>query len=254
MPRPKTHSRYTGLIVVDKPVGLSSMDVVRRVRKAAGFAKTGHAGTLDPLATGVVLCCLGKATRLIDRLMDTTKVYHAAVDLSAFTATDDREGERSEVDVPEPPPRRHIERTLRLFLGDIDQQPPAYSAIHVGGRRAYELARAGEEVKLATRRVHIEAIELRRYDWPELELTVNCGKGVYIRSLARELGQRLGTGGHLLSLRRTAVGPYTLQHAVPIDRFEHPIGPSDLLTMLGQPRTPHATEGDPQPGKPGDFT
>ena len=127
--------------------------------------------------------------------MNTTKVYHAVVDLSAFTATDDREGERTEVDVPEPPPRRHIERTLPLFLGDIDQQPPAYSAIHVGGRRAYELARAGEEVELATRRVRIDAIELRRYDWPELELVVTCGKGVYIRSLARELGQSLGTGG-----------------------------------------------------------
>ena len=144
MPKPRTHSRYTGLLVVDKPVGLSSMDVVRRVRKAAGFAKTGHAGTLDPLATGVVLCCLGKATRLIDRLMDTTKVYHAVVDLSAFTATDDREGERTEVRVTEPPSHQDIERTLPRFLGEIDQQPPAYSAIHVGGRRAYELARAGE--------------------------------------------------------------------------------------------------------------
>ena len=252
MPKPKTHSRYTGLLVVDKPLHMTSMDVVRRVRHAAGFAKTGHAGTLDPLATGVVVCCLGKATKHIDRLMATTKVYDAVVDLSAFTATDDREGDRSEVDVPEPPTRERIESTLTRFVGDIEQTPPAYSALHVGGKRAYTRARAGEAVSLPTRRVRIDALDLRRYDWPELELTVTCGKGVYIRSLARELGEALGTGGHLAALRRTAVGPYTLQHAVTTDRLEHPIAQPDLLPIPGE-ATERAHVGGLPPGKPGSF-
>jgi tRNA pseudouridine55 synthase len=251
MPKPRTHSRYTGLLVVDKPLHMTSMDVVRRVRKAAGFAKTGHAGTLDPLATGVVLCCLGKATKCIDRLMDTTKVYHAVVDLSAFTTTDDREGDRTEVGVSEPPTREQIEGTLPRFLGEIDQMPPAYSALHVGGKRAYELARSGEAVSLATRRVRIDAIEPGRYDWPELELTVTCGKGVYIRSLARELGQALGTGGHLASLRRTAVGPYSLEHAVPIERLEHPIDQTDLLPLPGDAEASRATDIGHKRGKTG---
>ncbi|MFW5682051.1 MAG: tRNA pseudouridine(55) synthase TruB [Phycisphaeraceae bacterium] len=235
MPKPRTHSRYTGLLVVDKPLGLTSMDVVRRVRHAAGFAKTGHAGTLDPLATGVVVCCVGNATKVIDRLMDTTKVYDTVIDLSAFTATDDREGDRDEVDVPMPPAREQIEQILPEFLGEIDQMPPAYSAIHVGGKRAYERARSGERVELGARRVRIDALDLRRYDWPELELTVTCGKGVYIRSIARELGQRLGTGGHLRSLRRTAVGRFTLAQAVTIERLEQPIDQSDLLPLPGEP-------------------
>lgn len=229
MPKPRTHSRFTGLLVVDKPLHASSMDVVRRVRSAAGFAKTGHAGTLDPLATGVVVCCLGKATKLIDRLMDTTKVYHAVVDLSAFTTTDDREGQRTDVHVTEPPNRERIEAALPRFLGEIDQVPPAYCALHVNGRRAYQLARAGQRVELPTRRVRIDDIRIHCYHWPELELTVTCGKGVYIRSLARELGQALATGGHLAALRRTAVGPYTLERAVPFSRLDRPIDQPDLL-------------------------
>lgn len=233
MGKPKTHSRYTGLLVVDKPIGLSSMDVVRRVRRAAGFAKTGHAGTLDPLATGVVICCLGAATKAIDRLMATTKVYDTVIDLSAFTTTDDREGDREEVAVDTPPSRGEIDAAVTRFVGEIDQTPPAYSAVHVAGQRAYKLARSGRAVAIEPRRVRIDAVEVRGYAFPELSLRITCGKGVYIRSLGRDLGRTLGTGGHLASLRRTAVGRHTLHDAVPIERLDEPITQDDLLPVPG---------------------
>ena len=207
------------------------MDVVRRVRRAAGHAKTGHAGTLDPLATGVVICCLGKATKCINALMDGVKIYEAEVDLSAFTNTDDREGEREEVDVMEPPEEAAIQASLEQLTGDIEQVPPRYSAVHVNGQRAYKLARQGEDVELQPRRVVVHAIELQHYAWPLAKLKVTCGKGVYIRSLARDLGKLLGVGGHLASLRRTAVGRFTLEHAHAIARFEQPLTQADLIAI-----------------------
>ncbi len=221
-----------GLLVVDKPLGVSSMDVVRRVRRAAGLGrrfKVGHAGTLDPLATGVVVCCLGKATRAVEQLMGLTKVYDAVVDLSAFTTTDDREGERQEVAVAQIPDEATVRQVLATFIGEVEQVPPVYSAVHVDGQRAYKLARRGEQPDMPARTVRIDAIELNRYDWPLLDITVTCGRGTYIRSLARDIGVRLGTGGHLASLRRTAVGPYTLDKAVTFDRLESPLRQEDLL-------------------------
>ena len=191
------------------------MDVVRRVRWSASRGqrvkktKCGHAGTLDPLATGVVICCIGKATKAVDRLMGLTKVYEAGVDLSAFTTTDDREGSRREVEVATPPTRDAVALACAGFVGEaVEQVPPAFSAIHIDGRRAYDLARRGEDVKMRPRQVRIDAIELLDYTWPISTIRVTCGKGTYIRSLGRDLGVALGTGGHLASLRRTAVGPY----------------------------------------------
>lgn len=230
----------SGLIVVDKPLGLSSMDVVRRVRRAAAAGagisrikkmKTGHAGTLDPLATGVVICCVGKATKAVDQLMGLTKVYETTIDLSAFTTTDDREGQREEVAFEQRPTLAAIEAVLECFVGEIDQTPPVFSAVHVNGQRAYKLARRGEAVQIKPRRVRIDKIELLGYDWPCVSLRITCGKGVYIRSLGRDLGETLGTGGHLVSLRRTAVGPYDVDAAHPIDRFERPITQEDLLPI-----------------------
>lgn len=221
----------TGLLVVDKPIGWSSMDVVRRVRRAAGGAKTGHAGTLDPLATGVVICCLGRATRSVEQLMRLTKVYEARVDLSAFTKTDDLEGQRQEVSVAQTPDKAAIQAAVLRFVGTIEQKPPAYSAVHVAGQRAYKLARKGHDLDLAARTVHIDAVDLLGYDWPMLELHITCGRGTYIRSLARDLGAALGTGGHLAALRRTAVGPYDLAVAVDGRRLEKPITQEDLITM-----------------------
>lgn len=231
MRRQRVQSSLCGLIVVDKPLGLSSMDVVRRVRRAAGGAKTGHAGTLDPLATGVVICCLGKATKCVERLMGQPKVYETVIDLTAFTSTDDREGERLEIDVPEPPTRAAVEAVCRDFIGSIDQTPPAYSAVHVNGQRAYKLARKGEAVDLPSKTVRIDAIDLLDYAFPMLTLRIVCGRGTYIRSLGRDIGTRLGAGGHLASLRRTAVGDYQVKQAHPIERFESPVTQDDLLPM-----------------------
>ena len=219
----------SGLLVVDKPIGWSSMDVVRHVRRAAGGVKTGHAGTLDPLATGVVICCLGKATKLVPRLMDLQKVYETQIDLSAFTVTDDLEGPREDVDVEVVPDVPVIAQALRPLIGWIDQKPPAYSAIHVKGQRSYRLARRGEHVDLPTRKVRVDSIELVDYTWPTLTLTITCGKGTYIRSIARDLGVALGTGGHLSRLRRTRVGGFDLSIAVTDQRLKKPITEIDLV-------------------------
>ena len=224
--------------MVDKPLGLSSMDVVRNVRRSAsrgaGVKKTkcGHAGTLDPLATGVVVCCIGPATKSVDRLMGLTKTYEADVDLSAFTTTEDREGPRTEVEVASPPPAEAVRAACAGFVGEaVEQIPPAYSAIHIDGRRAYELARKGADVKMRPRMVRIDAVELLAYDWPVASIRVVCGKGTYIRSLGRDLGVALGTGGHLAALRRTAVGPYRVEDACQIERFETPLDQAELLPV-----------------------
>lgn len=208
------------------------MDVVRRVRWAAGGVKTGHAGTLDPLATGVVVCCLGRAaTRVVPQLMDLPKQYETVVDFSAFTSTEDAEGEREEVDVREPPARATVEAVCARFVGEIEQVPPAHSAIKVAGERAYRAARRGEAMALPTRTVRVDAIELLDYIWPRLSLRIDCGKGTYIRSLGRDIGRALGTGGHLAWLRRTAVGDYTVVRAVELERCERPITQADLLPV-----------------------
>ncbi|MFW6060198.1 MAG: tRNA pseudouridine(55) synthase TruB [Phycisphaeraceae bacterium] len=220
-----------GLLVVDKPMGLSSMDVVRRVRRAAGGVKTGHAGTLDPLATGVVICCLGRATKVVERLMGLAKRYETVVDLSAFTSTDDAEGEREVVEVAQVPGRGAVEAVCARFVGEIEQVPPAHSAVKVEGRRAYKAARRGEALELKARVVRVDAIEVVDYQWPRLTLRVDCGRGTYIRSLGRDIGRALGTGGYLASLRRTAVGPYTVERAVSIERCASTIGEGDLLPM-----------------------
>ena len=218
-----------GLLVVDKPLGVTSMDVVRDVRRAGGHVKTGHAGTLDPLATGVLICCIGSATRAVDALMGMTKVYETEIDLGAFTSTDDAEGERQVVEVATPPGEARVRAVLDELIGEVEQTPPAYSAIKIGGKRAYKLARGGQDVQMPTRVVRIDRIELREYAWPRLAIRVTCGKGTYIRSLARQIGQKLGTGGYLTSLRRTAVGPYTIERAVALDRVPRPLTQADLL-------------------------
>lgn len=227
-----------GILAVDKPVGLTSMRVVEQVRRRAGGAKTGHAGTLDPLATGVLVLALGRATRHIERLMATDKRYRTVIDLSAFTTTDDREGERVEIDVGQPPSERAIRNALEPMIGRIQQRPPAFSAIKISGRRAYRMARQGETMQLRARPVIVHAIEIVCYEWPNVEVDLRCGKGVYVRSLARDLGEALGTGGHCASIRRTAVGPFTSELSVPLaalpDRIEpsHLIPPEDAIQMV----------------------
>ena len=221
--------------IFDKPLGLSSMDVVRRVRRAGGHCKTGHAGTLDPLATGVLICCLGKGTKCVDRLMGQPKIYRTRMDLSAFTQTDDAEGEREAIAVAQPPTRHAVEAALQKLTGLIEQKPPAYSAIKIDGQRAYKMARRGDDVEIPARTVRIDRIGLLEYDWPHLALEIECGKGTYIRSLARQIGEALGTGGHLTELRRTAVGAYTLEHSICLDALPEPLTPEHLLPLPEPP-------------------
>ena len=224
-----------GVLVVDKPLGWSSMDVVRRVRSAAGFVKTGHAGTLDPLATGVVVCCIGRATRGVETIMKMPKIYTARIDLSAFTITDDREGPRDEVAVETPPTQEQILEELAFFAGEVEQAPPQFSAVHVDGERAYKRARQGETIEIPKRKVFIERATLVNYEWPMLDIEVLCGKGFYVRSMARDVGMALGTGGHLASLRRTAVGEYTLDSAATPERLLEPVTQLDLLPTPALP-------------------
>lgn len=207
-----------GVLLIDKPLHWTSADVVRKVRAASGGAKVGHAGTLDPLATGLLVLCLGKATKAIDRIMGGAKRYETRVDLSAFTATDDAEGERELVEVAQPPSEAEIRGVLSArFEGVVEQSPPAFSAIKVDGQRAYDLARSGRPQALAPRPVVIHGITITGYEWPNLDLEIHCGKGTYIRSIARDLGNHLGTGGTLTMLRRTVVEPFGVGAAMLVE-------------------------------------
>ena len=228
---PAPHGPLAGVMVIDKPEGPSSMRAVATVRRRAGGVKTGHAGTLDPLATGILVLALGKATKWIDRLMATDKRYTTTIDLSAFTSTDDREGERREIVVEQPPTRAMIEAVLPKFKGTIMQRPPSFSAVKIEGRRAYKLARGGQEVEIPAREVTVHSINVLRYNWPELEIAIHCEKGVYVRSLARDIGLALGTGGHCLTLRRTAVGPFDESMAIRLDEVPEPVTQSDLIEL-----------------------
>jgi tRNA pseudouridine55 synthase len=210
----------SGLVVVDKPAGLTSHDVVARLRRILGTRKVGHAGTLDPMATGVLVCGVGRGTKLLGHLALDTKAYTATVRLGAATTTDDAEGEvvatadASRVD------DAAIAAGIAALTGPILQVPSSVSAIKVDGRRAYARVRAGEEVVLPPRPVTVSAFTLLARRGPDLDVAVECSSGTYIRALARDLGSGLGVGGHLTALRRTRVGPFHLEHARTLPELE----------------------------------
>jgi tRNA pseudouridine55 synthase len=208
-----------GLLVIDKPGGLTSRDVVDRVQPwFPPRTRIGHTGTLDPLATGVLVLCVGAATRLTEYVQRMEKVYEIRVQLGARSDTDDADGVVAmQSQMGEPLDRSTIERHLQGFLGETEQVPPIYSAARVGGRRAYDLARRGREVDLKPRKVTIHAIEVLAYDYPALELRVRCGKGTYMRSLARDLGDQLGCGAYVAALRRTRIGPFDASNALSLE-------------------------------------
>ena len=203
-----------GLVVVDKPGGITSHDVVSRVRRLAGTRKVGHAGTLDPMATGVLVLGVGRATRLLGHLMLTEKAYDATMRLGVTTSTDDAEGEVVATASAQGLDEATVRAAAGELVGDLMQVPTAVSAVKVGGRRAYERVRAGEQVELAARPVTVHELVVHdvRSDGPvvDLDVSVRCSSGTYVRALARDLGAALGVGGHLTALRRTAVGPYDL--------------------------------------------
>lgn len=208
------------VINVDKPLGLTSFTVVRKIRGWTRCKKVGHAGTLDPLATGVLLVCLGKATKQSGELMGQTKIYEAQVKLGQSTTTDDAEGEvLQSAPVPEIT-RERLSDIFTRFTGEIDQVPPMFSAIKKDGQRLYKLARAGQVIEREARKVHIHRIELMDMSTQTLHIRVVCGSGTYIRALARDLGEVLGCGGHLSGLTRTAIGDYRLEEAWNFDTLK----------------------------------
>ncbi|MHC6220231.1 tRNA pseudouridine(55) synthase TruB [Arthrobacter sp. MMS24-S77] len=215
----------SGLVIVDKPQGWTSHDVVGRMRRLAGTRKVGHAGTLDPMATGVLVLGINKATRLLTYIVGTSKTYSATIRLGESTITDDAEGDitasRNAAGVTEDA----IRSGVAGLTGDIQQVPSSVSAIKVNGERSYARVRSGEEVKLAARPVTIHRFEIhgiRRVDdgrVVDIDVTVECSSGTYIRALARDLGETLGVGGHLTALRRTHVGPYSLEQARTLEQL-----------------------------------
>ena len=213
-----------GLLVINKPKTWTSFDVVAKIRNKLNVKKVGHTGTLDPMATGVLVLCLGKATKLAQQITDTNKEYIAEITFGATSTTDDADGEisnlKSQISNITSPGLEKIMQALKKFTGSIMQVPPNFSAKKIKGQRAYKLAREGKEVKLEPRKVTINEIEILDYKWPILSLRIACGKGTYIRSIARDLGQELGVGGYLTALQRTKVGQYTIDQSISIEGAE----------------------------------
>lgn len=212
----------SGILIVNKPKGMTSHDVVDAVRKITGERTVGHAGTLDPMATGVLVVGVGReATKVLGSISkDTNKVYRATVRLGATSDTYDAEGRISENEEIRPLKKSDVQQALRKFTGTFQQVPPAYSAIKVGGVKAYDRARKGELFQLEPRTVTIHSIDLRKYQWPEVEFDVTCSSGTYVRSLAHDLGEALGVGAYLAALERTAVGSYSIRQARTLEELQ----------------------------------
>ena len=225
----------SGLVVVDKPGGMTSHDVVSRVRRLAGTRKVGHAGTLDPMATGVLVLGVNRATRLLGHLMLTEKSYDATVRLGVATTTDDAEGEVTATVSTSGLDEAVVRSAAAEFVGELQQVPTAVSAIKIDGKRAYQLVREGAEVELAARPVTVHDLAVHDVrtvstgpstEGLDLDVSVRCSSGTYVRAIARDLGARLGVGGHLTALRRTAVGPYGLRAAHTLEQL------ADEFTMM----------------------
>jgi tRNA pseudouridine55 synthase len=220
MSRRRSGDKVDGWVILDKPVGLGSTPAVSRIRRLFGAQKAGHGGTLDPLASGVLPIALGEATKTVPFVMDGRKEYRFTLRFGQARSTEDAEGEVTATSDLRPTDAE-IRRALAAFVGEVEQVPPAFSALKIEGKRAYDLARAGQPVALKPRRVLIERLELLgRPDADHADFVVSCGKGTYIRSLGRDLALSLGTVGYLSALRRTAVGPFREEAAISLPKLE----------------------------------
>jgi tRNA pseudouridine55 synthase len=208
-----------GILALDKPAGWTSHDVVAKVRQLTRVKRAGHTGTLDPMATGVLIVCLGQATRVVEYLIGHDKRYRATIRLGIETDTYDAQG-RAVAERPVAVSQAALREALAAFVGEIDQVPPMHSAIKQAGQKLYRLARQGIAVERAPRRVTVHSIDLLGFEPPFVALDVHCSAGTYIRSLAHDLGERLGCGAHLSALTRTAAGAFTLQQAVTLETLE----------------------------------
>ncbi len=230
-----------GVLPLDKPTGMSSFDVIRKLRPVLGTRKVGHTGTLDPFASGLMVLLFGHYTRLADLMVAQDKRYLATVDFSGRTTTDDVEGDIVEPGPGRVPDRAAIEAVLPRFVGDIEQVPPVYSAIKKGGEALYKKARRGETVEVPARTVHVAGIDIVEHSPETLVLDVRCGKGTYIRALARDIGAALSAPCHLSALRRTEVGPYEVDSAARLDEVR---GPDRLQTGRAAVRGVRLTDVD----------
>ena len=214
VPRNANDAMVTGILVLNKPTGISSRKLVDQVARLLPRSKVGHAGTLDPLATGILIVCIGPATRLVENLQELPKSYRTLIRLGARSDTLDADG-RIEVEAsPTIPSLGEIQQAISPLTGTVYQRPPAYSAKKLEGKRAYNLARTGQTLELAPCLVRIDRIAVTDYTWPYLELEIDCGGGTYIRSIARDIGDALGCGGYVETLVRTRTGPFTLAQAI----------------------------------------
>lgn len=217
-----------GILLLDKPVGMTSFGVVARVRRVLSEqngmkTKVGHCGTLDPFATGLLILCVGQECKHAGEYMKHDKVYEATIRLGQTSSTGDPEGEIKDI-MPQNisfrgPTRKEVEAVLRTFIGDIKQTPPAHSAIKVNGQRAYHLARKGQDVEIPERTVTIHSLELTDYNYPELKIRTNVSSGTYIRSLARDIGEALGTGAYCTQLRRTSIADWNIVQAQTLNQL-----------------------------------
>ena len=230
-----------GVLNIHKPAGCTSRDVVNRVQRLVRPVKVGHAGTLDPLATGVLMVCLGPATRLLEYAHRFPKSYRGSFLLGLHSASDDLESEVIELADAAIPTRDAVDAALPKFVGEIMQRPPIYSAVKVEGRRAYKLARSGKPVELAEKPVNIHSLNVVEYQYPQLVLDIRCGSGTYIRSLGRDLAAELGTAAVMSALVRTSIGPFQLKDALPLDevtveslanRLQSPLGLLDGMPTV----------------------
>ncbi|HCX45155.1 TPA: tRNA pseudouridine(55) synthase TruB [Patescibacteria group bacterium] len=209
------------IFAVYKPKGPTSNQILTKIRKRTGIKKVGHAGTLDPLAQGILVVGVGRAaTKQLGTIVAKEKEYLATIRLGYTSTTDDNEGQKEKIQDITKPLLVHVKNTLKQFKGEIDQVPPIYSAIKIKGQEAYKLARKGKEVKMKSRKALIKKISLISYKYPYLKIEVVTGPGVYIRSLARDIGQVLGTGGYLSSLERTRVGRFTKNKALKLNQIK----------------------------------
>lgn len=220
MDRDNMKNVVSGVLVVDKPVGLTSHDVVQIIRRGTGIRRAGHTGTLDPRASGVLVVLVGPAVRLSEYVSASDKRYQATIRLGSSTDTYDAEGMIVNSTPVGNVTEEQFDEILQKFVGEMEQVPPPYSAIKVKGRKAYEMARQGEEVDLEPRIINVYSLEVLEWAPPEAVIDVYCSSGTYVRSLANDLGKALGTGAHLIGLRRTKSGRFTLRDAVPLRRLQ----------------------------------
>lgn len=209
------------ILAINKPKGPTSHDIIDAIRRVTGEKRVGHAGTLDPLASGVLVVAIGREdTKKLSHIVKNEKEYTATIKLGVRSTTDDEEGEKTAEENVLQPTEKNVRAVLEKFVGIVEQVPPIYSAVKIKGTPSHRRVRRGEEVKLKARAVEIKKIELINYTWPNLTINVTTGPGVYIRSLARDIGGLLGTGGYLAELERKRVGDYTLETAITIEAFK----------------------------------